>query len=35
MAQKPSWMRVVIMIAIDWRFNMALAILALALFLRK
>jgi hypothetical protein len=31
MGEKSSWMRVVITIAIDWRFIMALAILVLAL----
>jgi hypothetical protein len=32
--EKSSWMRVVVNIAIDWRFIMALAILVLALLLR-
>jgi len=34
MARKPSWMRVVITVVVDWRFVMALVILALALLIR-
>lgn len=34
MDEKSSWMRVAIMIAIDWRFIMALVILVLALLLK-
>jgi hypothetical protein len=34
MAQKPSWMRVVVTIVIDWRFVTALVILALALLMK-
>jgi hypothetical protein len=32
--EKSSWMRVIITIAVDWRFVMALAILALLLLMR-
>jgi hypothetical protein len=32
--EKPSWMRVAITIAIDWRFVTALVIFVLALLLR-
>ena len=34
MDEKSSWMRVVISIAIDWRFVMAVAFLVLALLLK-
>jgi hypothetical protein len=34
MDEKSSWMRVVISIAIDWRFVMAVVFLVLALLLR-
>ena len=35
MAEKPSWMRVAITIAIDWRFITALVVLGLVLLLRQ
>ena len=35
MDEKSSWMRVAITIAIDWRFVVALVILALALLLKQ
>ena len=35
MAERPSWMRVAITIAIDWRFVTALVVLVLALLLLK
>jgi hypothetical protein len=34
MDEKSSWMRVVVTIAIDWRFIMALVVLVLALLLK-
>jgi hypothetical protein len=34
MDERSSWMRVVVTIAIDWRFIMAVAIFVLALLLR-
>jgi hypothetical protein len=34
MAEKSSWMHVLITVAIDWRFVIALAILVLALLMR-
>ena len=34
MDEKSSWMRVAVMIAIDWRFILALAVLVLALLLK-
>ncbi len=35
MAERPSWMRVAITIAVDWRFMIALVVLVLALLLVK
>jgi hypothetical protein len=35
MDEKSSWMRVIITIAVDWRFVMALVVLALLLLLSK
>ena len=35
MAERPSWMRVAITIAVDWRFVIALVVLVLVLLLAK